>query len=43
MTEAAKGFSVSRNTPSMLLNGRLGASPETATRLYKAFGGIPKS
>ena len=39
VTEAAKGLAVSRNTLSMLLNGRLGISPEMAIRLSQAFGG----
>jgi len=43
VTEAAKGIGVSRNTLSMLLNGRLGISPEMAIRLSKAFGGSPES
>ena len=43
VTEAAKGLSVSRNTLSMLLNGRLGISPEMAIRLSEAFGGSPES
>ena len=43
MTEAAKGLAVSRNTLSMLLNGRLGISPEMAIRLSQAFGGSPES
>ena len=43
VTEAAKGLSVSRNTLSMLLNGRLGISPEMAIRLSQAFGGSPES
>ena len=43
VTEAAKGLGVSRNTFSMLLNGRLGISPEMAIRLSQAFGGSPKS
>ena len=43
MTEAAKGLAVSRNTLSMLLNGRLGISPEMAIRLSQAFGGSPQS
>ena len=43
MTEAAKGLGVSRNTLSMLLNGRLGISPETAIRLSQGFGGSPES
>ena len=43
MTEAAKGLAVSRNTLSMLLNGRLGISPEMAIRLSEAFGGSPES
>ena len=43
VTEAAKGLGVSRNTLSMLLNGRLGISPEMAIRLSQAFGGSPES
>ena len=43
VTEAAKGLSVSRNTLSMLLNGRIGISPEMAIRLSQAFGGSPES
>ena len=43
VTEAAKGLAVSRNTFSMLLNGRLGISPEMAIRLSQAFGGSPES
>lgn len=43
VTEAAKGLGVSRNTLSMLLNGRLGISPEMAIRLSKGFGGSPES
>lgn len=43
VTEAAKGLGVSRNTLSMLLNGRLGISPEMAIRLSRGFGGSPES
>ena len=43
VTEAAKGLAVSRNTLSMLLNGRLGISPEMAIRLSEAFGGSAES
>ena len=43
VTEAAKGLAVSRNTLSMLLNGRLGISSEMAIRLSQAFGGSPES
>ncbi len=43
VTETAKGLAVSRNTLSMLLNGRLGISPEMAIRLSEAFGGSPES
>ena len=43
VTEAANGLAVSRNTLSMLLNGRLGISPEMAIRLSQAFGGSPES
>ena len=43
VTEAAKGLAVSRNTLSMLFNGRLGISPEMAIRLSQAFGGSPES
>ena len=43
VTEVAKGLGVSRNTFSMLLNGRLGISPEMAIRLSQGFGGSPES
>ena len=43
VTEAAKGLAVSRNTLSLLLNGRIGISPEMAIRLSQAFGGSPES
>jgi len=43
VTEAAKGLGVSRNTLSMLLNGRLGISPTMAIRLSHGFGGSPES
>ena len=43
VTEAAQGLAVSRNTLSMLLNGRIGISPEMAIRLSQAFGGGPES
>ena len=43
VTAAAKGLGVSRNTLSMLLNGRLGISPEMAIRLSQGFGGSPES
>ena len=43
VTEAAKGLAVSRNTLSLLLNGRLGISPELATRLSETLGGSPES
>ena len=43
VTEAAKGLAVSRNTLSLLLNGRLGISPEMAIRLSQAFGGSAES
>ena len=43
VTETAKGLAVSRNTLSMLLNGRLGISPEMAIRLSEAFGSSPES
>lgn len=43
VTEAAKSLAVSRNTLSMLLNGRIGISPEMAIRLSQAFGGSPES
>jgi len=43
VTEAAKGLGGSRNTLSMLLNGRLGLSPEMAIRLSQGFGGSPES
>ena len=43
VTDAAKGLGVSRNTLSMLLNGRLGISSEMAIRLSRSFGGAPES
>ncbi len=43
ITKAAGGLGVSRNTLSMLLNARLGTSPEMAIRLSKGFGGSPES
>ena len=43
VTEAAKGLAVSRNSLSMLLNGRLGISPEMALRFSEAFGGSPEN
>ena len=43
VTAAAKGLGVSRNTLSMLLNGRLGISPEMSLRLSQGFGGSPES
>ncbi len=43
ITEAARGLAVSRNTLSMLLNGRMGISPEMAIRLSQAFGGSAES
>jgi addiction module HigA family antidote len=43
VTEAAEGLGVSRNTRSMLINGRLGISPERAIRLSQGFGGSPES
>lgn len=43
VTEAAKGLAVSRNTLSLLLNGRIGISPEMAIRLSRGFGGSPES
>ena len=43
VTKAAQGLGVSRNTLSMLLNARLGISPEMAIRLSKGFGGSPES
>ena len=43
VTETAQGLGVSRNTLSMLLNGRLGISPEMAIRLSQGFGGSPES
>ena len=43
VTKAAQGLAVSRNSLSMLLNGRIGISPEMAIRLSQAFGGSPES
>jgi len=38
VTDAAKGFGVTRKALSELLNGHAGVSPEMAIRLEKAFG-----
>lgn len=38
VTDAAKALGISRKTLSAILNGRAGASPETAVRLSIAFG-----
>ncbi len=43
VTAAAEGLGVSRNTLSMLINGRAGISPDMAIRLSKGFGGSPES
>lgn len=43
VTAAAQGLGVSRNTLSMLINGRLGISPDMAIRLSQGFGGSPES
>jgi len=43
VTAAAEGLGVSRNTLSMVLNGRAGISPDMAIRLSKGFGGSPES
>lgn len=43
VTAAAQGLGVSRNTLSMLVNGRLGISPDMAIRLSQGFGGTPES
>ena len=43
VTEAANGLAEARNTLSLLLNGRLGISPEMVIRLSEAFGGSPES
>lgn len=43
VTDAAKGLGVSRNTLSMLLNGRAGISPDMAIRVSQGFGGTPES
>jgi antitoxin HigA-1 len=43
VTDAARGLGVSRNTLSMLINGRAGISPDMAIRLSKGFGGTPES
>ena len=43
VTEAAEGLGVSRNTLSMLLNGRMKVSTEMAIRLSQGFGGNPES
>jgi antitoxin HigA-1 len=38
ITETAEALGVSRKTPSAILNGRAGISPEMAIRMSKAFG-----
>ena len=43
MTEAAAGLAVSRTRLSMLLNGRVGITPEMAIRFSEAFGGSAES
>ncbi len=43
VTEAANGLAVSRTRLSMLLNGRIGMTPEMAIRLSEAFGGSAES
>jgi len=43
VTAAAEGLGVSRNTLSMLINGRAGISPDMAIRLSKGFGGSAES
>ena len=43
VTEAAAGLAVSRTRLSMLLNGRVGITPEMAIRLSEAFGGSAES
>ena len=43
VTEATKSLGVSRNTLSMLINGRLKISPKIAIRLSQGFGGSPES
>ena len=41
VTEDAKGLAVSRKPLSMLLNSRIGVSPEVAVTVSLAFGGNP--
>ena len=41
VTDAARALRVSRPTPSNLLNGRAGVSPEMAVRLSRAIGSTP--
>ncbi len=42
-TEAAKGFGVTRQAMSDLVNQRAGVSPDMAIRLSKAFGSAPET
>jgi antitoxin HigA-1 len=42
VTEAAKGFGVTRKTLSSILNGRSGVTAVMALRLSKAFGSTPE-
>ena len=42
VTKAAESLGVTRETFSMLLNGKSGISPETALRLSKVFGRTPE-
>jgi antitoxin HigA-1 len=43
VTQTAAGLGITRKTLSVLLNGRVGISPEMAIRLSKAFGRTPES
>lgn len=43
VTEAAAGFGLTRQTFSLLVNGRARISPEMAARLSKAFGRTPEA
>jgi addiction module HigA family antidote len=43
VTQAAVALGIIRKTPSKIINGRVGISPEMAFRLSIAFGGSPES
>ena len=43
VTEGARVLGVTRQALNNLVNGQAGVSPETAVRLWKAFGGTAES